>query len=272
MRTGLFKRLAMNAVAVVLSLGAMLSLNTITASAATEYTSGNVSDIAGYIDGGGNPSSIGLITGTGTKDNTTYDNSYDCANINGTYYYWKSADKASIQGKISNVQANSPDKVADDVRDITGGLNISADTTTAANTLTGFTGVISTMLGIIVVLITVGMAVFSAFDLCYIAFPVFRNKCEEAKQSGQGIMASSKKTANGETKIRFVTDDAQYAVTAADTVQSGKNPFVIYFGKRLISYIALSILVFILLTGNIDIFTRLAIKLVSGILNVIQGI
>ena len=270
MKTNLFKKLSTTIIAAVLGLGVMLSANTITASAATEMQT--ATDISTYISNGGNPGSVGLIKGSSTKDNATYDNSYSCINVNGTYYYWATSDYANVQGKIATAQNNSADKIADDVNNITGGLNIEADTGTATRTLTGFTGVVNTLLGILVVLITVGMALCSAFDLCYIAFPVFRNKCEEAKQSGQGIMAASKKTASGETKLMFVSDDAQYAITAADTVQSGKNPFVIYFGKRLLSYIVLAVLIFILLTGNIDIFTRLALKLVSGILDVIQGI
>ena len=269
MNTHLFKKLSAIVCAVVMGFGILMSANAMTASAATIIA--NNTEITDYIAGGGNASSVGLTKGSSTLD-TAYGNEYSCVLVDGTYYYWKSADTASVQGKIASAKNNSADKVANDVNDITGGLNIEADTGTASRTLTGFTGVFNTLLGIIVVLITIGMALFSAFDLCYIAFPVFRNKCEEAKQSGQGIMASNKKGSNGETKIRFVSDDAQYAVTAADTVQSGKNPFVIYFGKRLISYIVLAVLVFILLTGNIDIFTRLALKLVSGILDVIQGI
>lgn len=270
MKNNLLKRLSTAFIAVALSLGVMVSATTMTASAATEVQT--AADVSDYISNGGNPGTVGLIKGGSTRDDATYNNSYSCINVDGTYYYWASSDYANVQGKIATAKNNSANKIADDVDRITGGLSIEADTNTATRSLSGFTGVVNTLLGILVVLITVGMALFSAFDLCYIAFPVFRNKCEEAKQSGQGIMASNKKTSNGETKLRFVSDDAQYAITAADTVQSGKNPFVIYFGKRLISYIVLAVLIFILLTGNIDIFTRLALKLVSGILDVIQGI
>ena len=154
--------------------------------------------------------------------------------------------------------------------DITVGLNIKADTQTASTALSGFVPILSTVLGLMVVLISIGMTVFSAFDLCYIAFPVFRNKCEDMKQSGNRM--GTKQGSNGETKLRFVSDDAQYAVIAADTTQSGKNPFVIYFSKRLLSYIILAILLFILLTGNITIFTNLALKGVSGILELIGNI
>ena len=125
------------------------------------------------------------------------------------------------------------------------GLNITADTEKAVRSLSGVTGVFSFVLGAIVVLITLGMTVFSAFDLCYIAFPVFRDKCEDARTSGNRLMTKTDKT-SGESKLRFVTDDAMFAVTAADTTQSGKNPFIIYFKKRIISYVVLAILLFIL--------------------------
>ena len=99
--------------------------------------------------------------------------------------------------------------------------------------------------------------------------------CEEAKQSaaaggGRGnAMASNK---GGETKLRFVSDDAVYAVFSTETSQTGRNPFIVYFGKRVISYIVLAILLFILLTDNITIFTDIAIKAVSGVLEIIQNI
>lgn len=151
---------------------------------------------------------------------------------------------------------------------ITGsGFEVGADVQTGAKILSGFSGLVSMVLGLMVVLISLGMTVFSACDLAYIAFPVFRNKCEDMKQSGSKI--GTKTGSNGETKLRFVTDEAQYAVNAAETTESGKNPFVIYFSKRILSYIILAILLFILLTGRITVFTDLGVKLADGIVNLI---
>lgn len=192
----------------------------------------------------------------------------------GNTYYYSDGDTDAIL-KAAEGLDNSAKKASEgqatvqEYSDQIGDLGLQADVGTATGMLSGFMGVLRTLLGIIVVLISVGMTVFSAFDLCYIAFPVFRNKCEDAKQNG-GIMA--KKGANGESKLRFVSDDAQYAVVAADTTQSGKNPFIIYFGKRLISYLVLAILLFILLTGKVTVFTDIAIRLVSGLINMLQSI
>lgn len=170
--------------------------------------------------------------------------------------------------KLSDTGGDQVNKV----KEATGDFNLKPDTETASTALEGFKPILSTFLGIVVVLITIGMTVFSAFDIAYIAFPVFRNKCEEAKQTGSGMMASKKQGKNGETKLRFISDEAQYAVEAADTIESGKNPFSIYFGKRVISYVLLSIILFILLTGNINLITNIAVRIVSGILELLQGI
>ena len=191
----------------------------------------------------------------------------------GTALYIIDGKDSALQSYIDKKAEAS--KIDDKLTDMTDGLGIEADTGTASKLLEGFLPVVSTALGFVVIFITTGMTIFSAFDLCYIAFPVFRNKCEDAKQSAAangGRGNAMAKNSGGETKLRFVTDDAVFAVSSTETAQTGKNPFLVYFGKRLISYIVLAILLFILLTGNITIFTDIAIKAVSGILEVIQGI
>lgn len=199
----------------------------------------------------------------------------------GKEYYYNPTEKASIASSANSIveaEVKSDEDKTDreenihKLTEVTDGMNLGADVETASGILSGFTGVIATLLGILTVCISIGMTIFSAFDLCYIAFPVFRNKCEDAKQSGSGIMASKSKGADGSNKLRFVSDDAQYAVTAATTEQSGQNPFVIYFKKRILSYLVLAILLFILLTGRITVLTEIAIKLVDGILALIQGV
>ena len=158
-------------------------------------------------------------------------------------------------------------RVGEKVGDITSNMNLEADTSAAAMMLSGFKPILELGIGIIVVLITFGMTVFSSFDICYIAFPVFRNKMEDARQSGNSAL--TKKTSSGETSLRWVTDDAQYAVQQG-TIESGKSPWTFYFKKRIASYIFLGITVFILLTGNISVLTDIAINVVSGVVNIIS--
>lgn len=184
----------------------------------------------------------------------------------------KGASKPSGGGGTGEGLGDKGGENVDKVKEATDDFNLEPDTETASKALDGFKPILSTFLGVLVVLITIGMTIFSAFDIAYIAFPVFRNKCEDAKQTGSGIMASKKQGKNGETKLRFVSDEAQYAVEAADTIESGKNPFSIYFGKRVVSYVLLAIILFILLTGNINLITNIAVRIVSGILELLQGI
>lgn len=218
------------------------------------------------------PSSLASYVKTSSSKDTD-----DSTVVDGVTYYWSTsnADKIISAGNKMEQKTNqsgNDDTAIQNFSDVTNGFGIAADVETAGNMLSGFTGVLRTLLGAIVVIASLGMTVYSGFDICYIAFPVFRNKCEDAKQNGGGVLASNRKTASGDNKLRFVSDDAQYAVVAADTTQSGRNPFVIYFQKRLISYLVLAVLLFILLTGRVTIFTDIALKLVSGLLDIIQQI
>ena len=174
------------------------------------------------------------------------------------------------EGLIEAVQKSVNNAATvDDVSTITDGLNIGADTAGATALLSGFAPIISLVVGVIVVLVTMGMTLFTAFDIAYIAFPVFRNKCEEQKMNGTGY--NVKKDSNGNVSLRFVTDDAQYAVSEG-TIENGKSPWGIYFRKGIMSYVLLAIVVFILLTGNISLITNIALNIVSGIMNVLSGL
>lgn len=186
----------------------------------------------------------------------------------GSTIYWTSANDVSLGTSINRAINN--DAATDKMQGLTDELNITADTQGAGIMLAGLAPIINLVLGIIVTLIMFGMAISSSFDVCYIAFPVFRNKCEDAKTSGNAMM--TKKSSNGDTSLRWVTDDAQYAVNSTVTEGNGRSPWTMYFKKRVGSYIFLTIIMFILLTGNITLITDIALKAVGGILDVLQGL
>lgn len=182
---------------------------------------------------------------------------------NGKTYYYKTDDSDNI---VKAVRSEKFEEKFEAVNQ----FNMEADVGGAYGLMSGFFGPFKLFLGILVTLITVGMTIFTGFDLCYIAFPVFRGKMDDAKANGtRGITRTDSKT--GETKLNLVTEDAQYAMVAADTVQTGQNPFVIYFKKRVVSFIVLAVLLFVLLTGNINILTNLGVKLAAGILQAINN-
>lgn len=181
-------------------------------------------------------------------------------------YYYKSSDVDNINKAVKSTQSSQD--ASDALQNITDGLELTPDTEGATEILSGVTPVIRTLIGLLVILITLGMTVVTAFDICYLVFPVLRNKMEDSKNSGG---AMGKKGADGSVSLRIVTDEAQFAVQQVAT-NPGVNPMSIYFRKRIFSYIILTILLFILLTGNVTIITDLVLKLVSGLLNIIQGL
>jgi hypothetical protein len=192
--------------------------------------------------------------------------------INGnSYEYYYNPDEASAIIAIADALDKSTEKTGEDiVNDLDEVYTLKADVKSAAGVMNGFTSVFQTFLGFIVTMLTIGMTVFTALDLCYIAFPVFRGKCDDAKANGtKGVTSTDKKT--GATKLTIISEDAQFSVVSADMVNTGKSPFVIYFQKRVISFIVLAVLIFILLTGNINIITNIGVKLASGILEVINN-
>lgn len=185
----------------------------------------------------------------------------DANGVTQTWYY-KTEDEDKILNKSKSLKGQEQIDQLDEY------YSLEADTKTASELVSGLKGPISTFLGILVTFITVGMTVFTAFDLCYIAFPVFRGKMDEAKANGtKGITRTNNK---GETKLNIITEDAQFAVISADVANTGQSAYVIYFKKRVISFVVLAVLIFILLTGNINILTNIGVKLASGILETIN--
>lgn len=175
--------------------------------------------------------------------------------------------KAAADQSAANEQyVQRQDRAATDL----GQISVTPDIKKANNMLSGFMPLLDMIVSVVIVGVTLGMTLFTAFDICYIEFPIFRNKCEDAKASGNKMMTRTD-SKTGETKLRIVTDEAQYAIQAADTIQSGQNPLVIYFKKRFVAILLLAIVLFILLTGNMSVFSKIALKLVSGIISIIQS-
>lgn len=269
MRGFKFKTFLMLILVIILTFGA-----TVTAFAATAEE-GKETEIQDFFDNKKDetiPQSVKKYFKIDNSAGNKYDDSYEFyTHINKKgdtdTYYIKKKDieqaKKAINIVIKREQASG------DLENIVGELDVGADTETATGLLDGFSEGISTVLGFVVIVVSAGTTLFTAIDICYISFPVFRTKCEEAKQTGQGIMVSNKvNKATGENKLRFISDDAQYAIVNC-TVENGKNPYITYFGKRIVSYIVLTVLMFILLSGNITVITSLTLRLVSGVLDLI---
>ena len=166
----------------------------------------------------------------------------------------KSYDRKSIKSKVRSMGTQ---------------VSVQADTEQAGTMLSGLSPLISVLTGILVIIAVLAMSLYTALDICYITMPVFRNKSEEMKQSGNAFM--TKTTRSGDTKLRWVTDEAVYAVEKC-SVESGKNPIGTYMFKRIWAFILVAIAIYILLTGNIQLFVDIALNMVGGILDVLANL
>lgn len=149
-------------------------------------------------------------------------------------------------------------------------FNVRANTEQAGVALSGVQELVSVIVGILCYAITLGMTLFTALDLCYITMPVFRNKCEEMKSSGSSAMTKTD-SKTGETKFRWVTDEAIYAVESC-SIETGRQPLGVYLKKRVWAYVLLAIVLFILFTGNIQLIANIAVNFIAGLMDALTNL
>jgi len=166
----------------------------------------------------------------------------------------KSLNRQRVQQKVDNMGVN---------------FNVEADVQSAGIALSGLQEVVGMIVGLLAYAIVLGMTLFTTLDVCYITMPVFKNKADEMVQRG-GVM-SRVDSRTGESTHRWITDDARYAVANA-TIENGKSPLAIYLGKRIWAYVMLAIVLFILLTGNIQLIVNIAINFISGLIEALEGL
>lgn len=189
------------------------------------------------------------ITKYDTITLSNFSSNTDVAISDVTVLYYAGADSAAL----SSVSAQ-----------VTSGLlsqaNVTPDTGTAMNLISGIMPMVNTLLGLIVVVISIGMTVFSALDIIYLAFPAFRGKVDTQIENGGKGTKSNK---DGSKSSWWVTDDAVQAMKDAEQNQAA--PWGGYFKRRILAYVFLAIILFILLTGNIFAITTLVTNALQGL-------
>lgn len=135
-----------------------------------------------------------------------------------------------------------------------------ADMFSALQLFGPFSGVVGTILGCGVLILVILLLASTVLDLCYIGLPVARNwinvKSDE-KSGGQG------------GKPWGITNDAFSVINETETgnTSSGgkyKNAYALYFKRRVVTYIILSICILYLLSGQIAGLIGWLMSLVSG--------
>lgn len=170
-----------------------------------------------------------------------------------------------------NAQGAKDPAVAAGIQSITDNFKVSADIAGATKSMEGFLPLLRGLTGVLAVITILGLGIFTAFDVVYLAFPIAKNKMDGAAQSGAangGSMVTGKNRETGEAKFVFVTDDAQAAYNEA--TQANKQPWWPYLKRRWITYILCSIIIYILLSGNMAIFINWALSAISGLLETLS--
>ena len=203
--------------------------------------------------------------------------------IGGKPFYIEQSDINTVYGMVSNSGSDDTAVKADQAATAQNQLDkiqemnkITPNYDRASEILSQFMPYVNALLGIVTTIVVTVMSLLTALDLCYIAIPALRNFMND----NEGMQ---KTDSNGKKKLRFVSDEAQYAVDSTvgrsgdSSSKSGGNggytsPWGAYFKTRIVSYIFLAVAITILLTGNITIITNLALKLVGGLMNVLQSL
>lgn len=263
----------------VLIAGCLSAMLSVTAFAATSQELGDAISKSGVTV----TADMAYGVGGKTDGNQGSDQDVTVTASDGNTYYMTSAQADKLKGQIES-QAKANQEAADaekktttDVKNqISGDASVinktfgKADLNAAGTALSGFSSWIQLMTGILATLAIIGTTLFTAVDVCYLAFPVMQGKMNEAGNSGGAMSGTTK---NGEAKFKFVTDDAVEAYQEAHGGGAngqgggGGNQWVIYLKKRAFAFIFLAIIIFILLTGKISFIIEIALKAVDGIIN-----
>lgn len=119
----------------------------------------------------------------------------------------------------------------------------SADVDGAVRTMSPFIPIIRWVLGLLAAGVFLATFITTVTDLAFIGIPMFRN------------WADSNKNDNGKAGKGWVSMDAQYAIREAEssieTSGGYKNPYMIYFGKRVWTLVLLAFSVLYLVLGEL---------------------
>lgn len=202
--------------------------------------------------------------------------------IGGKPFYIEQSDIDTVYSMVSNSGSDDAAVKSDQAATAQNQLDkiqqmnkITPNYDRASEILSPFMPYVNALLGIVTTIVVTVMSLLTALDLCYIAIPALRNFMNDNE-------SMQKTDSNGKKKLRFISDEAQYAVDSTvghsgdSSSKSGNggytSPWGAYFKTRIVSYIFLAVAITILLTGNITIITNLALKLVGGLMNVLQSL
>lgn len=200
----------------------------------------------------GDTTGNGTYAGVLTLDFTIYKNLNQEQKSNIMQYALENLKDSGIStmasNKIYNFIQSQDESTASLVRQLSNDVN--ADFAEAYMMFKPFSGALGIVLGVFAIAIFVTLTMMILVDLSYIVIPMVRDFLTQP----QG-------------KPKFVSNEAWYAVKEVDGENhSNKNVLVVYFKKKTMQFVALSICILYLLSGQIYILIGNLMDMFRGML------
>lgn len=149
------------------------------------------------------------------------------------------------------------DKTDNAIDQIISGMEVQADIAAATTSLNGLIKIVNTVIGVLAVFILTLIGILTAIDVLYLEVPALHNSMDtKAMDKGQT-------NKSGGVKPHIVSEDASQAYSEA--MENGKNPMIIYLKKRVVAYIAVAIVLYMLLSGNLALIVKVVLKALNGV-------
>lgn len=166
----------------------------------------------------------------------------------------------SVSGAVNPfkmMQLDGSQQAMDAIQDIKDLTNVHADLGAAQGTLEPIIEIVNTAIGILATAILILVGLFTAIDILYLEVPAFHASMD---QKG---MEKGQTNKSGGPKAKIVSEDASQAYQEAQ--ETGKNPMIVYLKKRIVAYVAVAIVLYMLLSGNLSLIIEVILKMLNGV-------
>lgn len=176
--------------------------------------------------------------------------------LSGTTLTAATDDYNKLLKQVSNAKKN---EAVDKIDTVTDTMNMEADMTGGAELISEeLRDLIAKIIGGLTIVILTAIGLFTAIDIFYLEIPPLHTSLEEQAEAKGHV------DKNGSVKPRLVSKDACDAYK--EGAENQKNVILCYLKKRIVAYIAIAVVVFLLLTGQLTAIIKVVLKLISGVL------
>lgn len=137
--------------------------------------------------------------------------------------------------------------------------DLGADMATAYKWVAPVLSTLRIILGVLAIAVLLVLVLSTVLDCCYIGLPIARDMANKGNGSTEGT---------GNKKPFLISYDAFKTINETEAQMQGndyKNPFGVYFKRRVVTYIILALCLFYLVAGEMSGLISWLLSLVSGI-------